>query len=252
MIYPYRETLLSQLYPGNQHSTHCLQAAVEGFEEILNLPKKKRLSIVWRLDGGFGADKHINWLVDRNYQVIAKGASSSRSPNLGRQVKRWLQVGHSKWVARVKSPAIVKPQVQTFPLRYLTKERYKYRYLYSTLGLYSRKTLQFYDYRGGAETEFRADKTGGLLLHTRRKQKWEAQVAWILLTDIVHNYLSWFSHHILADSPFASWGPLRITRDLFRIPGHITLSQDGLLFVSLSKSHPFAADLLPCLARFWM
>ena len=89
------------------------------------------------------------------------------------------------------------------------------------------------------------------LLNTNSDNRLKLAKSWVLLTDMAHNYLAWFEQHILADSPFAGWGPLRITRDLFRIPGQIKFTQDRLLSVKLLHSSPFAADLLACLARFW-
>lgn len=74
---------------------------------------------------------------------------------------------------------------------------------------------------------------------------------WVLLTDMAHNYLAWLTHHILADSPFATWGPLRIGRDLLRIPGRVEMVNGQLLSVKLMESSPYSADLLACLARFW-
>ena len=154
-------------------------------------------------------------------------------------------------MGRVDTPAEVNPVIKTFALRYETKNGYKSGYIYSTLGLCGGQTTHFYDQRGGAETEFRADKSGGLFLHKRRKHKRDAQEIWVILTDMVHNYLAWFAHHILADSPFSGWEPLRIGRDLFRIPGHVEMAQGRLLSVRLLKSSPYADDLLSCLARFW-
>ena len=63
--------------------------------------------------------------------------------------------------------------------------------------------------------------------------------------------MAWFTHHILADSPFADWGPLRISRDLFRIPGQLEWQNQRLLSVKLMSASPYAADLLTCLERFW-
>lgn len=251
MIYPYRESLLSQLYPGYQHSSHCLQRAVMSLEILLDLPEKRRNKVVWRIDGGFGADKHIDWLMERNYQLLAKGASARRAGKLGTQVQRWIPVRADKAVGHVPTPENFCQPVQTFALRRQTAKGPKHAYLYSTLNLGGRQTVHLYDQRGGAETEFRADKSGGLFLHKRRKHKRDAQESWVLLTDMAHNYLAWFSHHILSDSPFAGWGPLRIGRDLLRIPGYVEHQQGQLLSVKLLKSSPFAADLLSCLARFW-
>jgi len=251
MIHPYHESVLSQLYPGSQHSSSCLQPAVLRFEELLNLPKKQRNKVVWRVDGGFGADKHMNWLLARDYQVLAKGCSTRRAAKLVSQVQRWIPVRVGKEVGRVTTPAEVDPRVGTFVLRYRTTKGYKFRYLYSSLQLSGYLTARFYDQRGGAETEFRADKSGGLFLHKRRKHKRDGQEVWVLLTDMAHNYLAWFSHHILADSPFSAWGPLRIGRDLLRIPGRVEMANGQLLSVKLMHSSPYSADLLTCLARFW-
>ncbi|MBN1220427.1 MAG: hypothetical protein JXM69_15985, partial [Anaerolineae bacterium] len=62
---------------------------------------------------------------------------------------------------------------------------------------------------------------------------------------------AWFTRTILADSPFVDYGFLRITRDLFRIPGVVEMDQGQLLSVKLLKSSPYAEDLLACLQRFW-
>jgi hypothetical protein len=114
MIHPYHESLLSQLYPGYQHSSPCLRPAVLTFEELLKLPEKHRNKIVWRLDGGFGADKHMNWLLARDYQVVAKGCSNRRAANLAGQVQRWLRVRADKDVGRVETPTQVDQRLRTF------------------------------------------------------------------------------------------------------------------------------------------
>ena len=82
MIHLYRESVLSQLYPGNQHSSHCLVPAVLAFEDRLALPAKYRAKVLWRIDQGFGGDENINWLLERGYGVLAKGCSNRRSANL--------------------------------------------------------------------------------------------------------------------------------------------------------------------------
>lgn len=78
MIQAYHESLLSQLYPGQQHSSNCLIPAVLTFDQRLCLPSEHRAKVVWRLDRGFGGDENINWLLERDYQVLAKGCSHHR------------------------------------------------------------------------------------------------------------------------------------------------------------------------------
>ena len=251
MIHPYRESVVSHLYPGHQHSSNCLVPAVLTFEDVLPLPPAHRSKIIWRIDQGFGGDANINWLLERGYGVVAKGCSNRRSAKLLREVKRWQAVRNDKWVGRVSTPkGFVKP-LNTFSIRYATPKDWKHTYLLSTLNLSSIATVHFYDQRGGAETEFRSDKSGGLYLHKRRKHKRDAQEAWILLTDMAHNCLSWLAHTILADSPFEGFGFLRTSRDLLRIPGYVQMENSQLLSVQLLRSSPYANDLLACLQRFW-
>ena len=250
MITPYGETLLSHLYPGSQHSANCLVPAVTTFEQRLRLPQQHRTKIIWRLDRGFGGDDNISWLLDQNYQVLAKGHSNRRTAKLAQQVKRWLPVRSDKFVGRVETPVAFSRPVDTFVTRHQTRQGWKYSYLFSTLKLRSLPTIQLYEQRGGAELEFRADKSG-LALDKRRKQKRDAQEVWIILTDMAHNYLAWLARHILNDSPLADYGLLRISRDLLRTPGYLQFKQGKLLSVNLLKNSPHAADLAACLGRFW-
>lgn len=251
LIHPYHESVVSQLYPGAQHSANCLVPAVTAFETLLALPPEHRSKVVWRLDQGFGGDHNINWLLDRCYGVLAKGCSNRRAALLAQQVKRWRAVRDDKWVGSVLTPAGFSHPLETFAIRYTVPTGWKHTYLFSTLKLAGVATAQLYDQRGGAETEFRSDKSGGLQLDKRRKHKRAAQEVWVLLTDIAHNCLAWLARYLLADSPLASFGFLRINRDLFRIPGTIEMAHGQLLSVKLLKSAPYAADLLDCLRRFW-
>jgi hypothetical protein len=250
MIYPYGETLLSHLYPGSQHSSPCLEPAVTTFEQRLSLPSHHRAKVIWRLDAGFGGDDNVDWLLARNYQVLVKGHSNRRAAKLAQQVKRWLPVRTDKSVGRVQTPVSFSRPVHTFVMRHQTRQGWKYSYLFSSLNLQSLPTVVLYEQRGGAETEIRADKSG-LALSKRRKHKRDAQEVWIILTDMVHNYLAWLTVNIFKDSPLANYGLLRISRDLLRTPGYIEMKEDQLLSVKLLKTSPHAADLVACLERFW-
>lgn len=251
MIHPYRETVLSQLYPGYQHSSNCLVPAVLTFEDVLSLPPEHRSKVIWRIDQGFGGDENINWLLERNYGVLAKGCSNRRSALLVSQVRRWQPVREDKFVGCAPTPDGFARPIDTYSIRYATPSGWKHAYLLSTLNLPGVATVRLYDQRGGAETEFRSDKSGGLHVDKRRKHKRDAQEAWLLLTDMAHNCLSWITRLIFIDSPFASYGFLRISRDLLRIPGLVEMENGRLLSVKLLRSSPYAADLLDCLRRFW-
>ena len=118
LIHPYHESVVSQLYPGAQHSANCLVPAVTAFETLLALPPEHRSKVVWRLDQGFGGDHNINWLLDRRYGVLAKGCSNRRAALLAQQVKRWRAVRDDKWVGSVRTPAGFSHPLETFAIRY--------------------------------------------------------------------------------------------------------------------------------------
>jgi hypothetical protein len=86
------ETIWSALYPGNQHTVHCLQPAVLAAENALELAPAQRKRTVWRLDGGAGSDEHIRWLLDRDYHLVAKGMSTQLPKNKKRGLKQRLRL----------------------------------------------------------------------------------------------------------------------------------------------------------------
>jgi hypothetical protein len=75
----YRETLGSLLSPGSTHSLATLQPTVLLTERVLALKPHQRHHTIWRLDGGFGSDAAINWLLSRDYPLVVKGYNSRRA-----------------------------------------------------------------------------------------------------------------------------------------------------------------------------
>ena len=106
------------------------------------------------------------------------------------------------------------------------------------------------DDRGRIEVEIQSDKMG-LLIARRRKRHFAAQEMLILINDWVHNLLAWWHTNILRDSAFIGFGPKRIIRDLFTIPGEALIRDDTLLELRLSETHPHAAEMVRCLTRLW-
>jgi DDE family transposase len=246
----YRETIWSELYPGNRHTVTCLQPAVLASESALELAPEQHKRVVWRMDGGAGSDDELRWLLARQYQVVAKGASNRRAEMLAKQVKRW-DVYHDAWLGEVVSPIDFGRPVQVFVKKRVKNGEFVHSYYVSTLKLPSKgRLMSYYDARGGAEVEqFRNDK-GGLQLEARRKRSFVAQKALILLTDLAHNLLADFQRHALTDSKFASFGLKRIVRDLFQIPGRLVFDGTQLKRIDLLASHPHAKDLLICLEKY--
>jgi Transposase DDE domain group 1 len=247
----YRETVWSDVFPGNAHTSHCLQPAVEAAETALALPPTHHCRTVWRLDGGAGSDEHLRWLFNRDYQVVAKGMNNRRAEALARQVQRWDAYRADTWLGAVRPPVDYGRAVRMWVKKQRKESGDHHSYYVSSLALPS-KTLFMaaYDDRGGAEVEqFRNDKSG-LSLEARRKRSFCGQQGYILLTDLAHNLLADFAHRALADTPFASWGLKRIVRDLLAMPGQLSFADGKLVRVELLSLKQFAQDLAPGLERY--
>jgi Transposase DDE domain group 1 len=248
----YRETLGSLLYPGSTHSLATLQPTVLLTERVLALKPHQRHHTIWRLDGGFGSDAAINWLLSRDYPLVVKGYNSRRAQKVGRALESnaWQQVRANQWVAAVPHGHRYARRTQTVALRWRT-ERGKEKYALLIHALVDCPLLQVvaaYDARAGMEAEIKQDKLG-LGLVRRRKQHWGAQEAWILLTDVAHNLLTWTHRWMWGGSRFESYGHLRLVQDVLTIPGHLEFKGDKLQKVALHRSHPFATEMQSCLAH---
>jgi len=246
----YRETVWSELYPGNQHTINCLRPAVLAAENALELAPQQRRRTVWRMDGGAGSDSQFRWLLDRGYHVMAKGLSSSRAASLANTVRRW-DTYHDYQLAEVSPPVDYGSPVRVFVKRRWKNDAWQHSYYLSTLQLPSKRYfMDYYHRRGGAEVEqFREDKQG-LYLAVRRKSSFTGQQGYILLTDMVHNLLADFRNRALSNSRFANYGLKRIVRDLLNIPGRLYFDQGQLQRIELLELNQNSQDLIICLERY--
>ncbi|MCI0557106.1 MAG: hypothetical protein MN733_01315 [Nitrososphaera sp.] len=246
----YRETIWSDVLPGNYHTVHGLQPAVEAAENVLELAAHQRKRTVWRLDGGAGSEQKLRWLVERGYHILAKGMNNNRTMALVRQVRRW-DAYKEAWVAEVPAPQDYARPVRVFVKRRLKDDKFQYSYYVTTLSLPSKGNfLAFYDARGGAEVEqFRNDKSG-LSLAIRRKHTYLGQIAYVLLTDLAHNLLADFYHQALLGSRFQGYGLKRIVRDLLATPGRLIFEQERLQSIELLSQKQYVDDLRSCLERY--
>lgn len=247
----YHETLWSELFAGNRNTAQCLQPAVLAVESSLDLEPAQRKRTVYRLDGGAGTDDNLGWLLDRGYQVVAKGFSGRRAQTLAHQVSRWDAYGPDAWLGQVSPSLDFGRPVQLIVKKWQLNQRWQHSYFVTTLHLPSKTALlDLYNLRGGAEVEqFREDK-GGLYLSARRKRIFSAQKTLILLSDLIHNLLADFRYHALASSSFAHWGLKRILRDLLHMPGLLIFDGPQLKRIDLLATHPYASELLICLEKY--
>jgi hypothetical protein len=180
-------------------------------------------------------------LLSRGYQVLVKGASNRRAEALSRQVTRW-DAYRDVWLGQVKSPVDFGRPVQVIVKRRQTRGGFCHSYYVSTLKMPSKGTLMAkYDDRGGAEVEqFRNDKNG-LHLAARRKRRFAAQKALILLTDLAHNLLADLHHSLLVGTQFEGFGAKRTVRDLLAIPGRLTFEGTQVNYIP-PKGGSFESD----------
>jgi hypothetical protein len=230
---------------------NCLQPAVLAMESSFEFAPEQRQRIVYRLDGGSGSDENLRWLLRRGYQLIAKGFSGKRANALAQQATRWDTYDPTCWLGAVTPPMDLGRPVTMLVKKRLHKGQWKHSYYVTTLTFPSKKAfMDRYNQRGEAEVEqFRADKEG-LHLSSRRKQKFQAQRAIVLLTDLTHNLLADFRRRALTDSTFQHWGLKRIVRDLLAVPGRLYFDNGQLKRIELLASHPYAHDLLILLEKY--
>jgi hypothetical protein len=225
--------------------------AVQAAENALDLAPGRRNRVVWRADGGAGSDKHVRWLLGRGYQVMMKGMSGRRACKLARQVTRWDPYG-DVWLGWVAPPVDFGRPVRFLVKKRLKKGRFVHSY-YMTSLKYPSKTafMDSYNARGGAEVEqFRNDKSG-LHLDARRKRRFLAQTALILLSDLAHNLLAHFHHHALVGTRFEPFDVKRIIRDLMAIPGRLICEGSQLKSFFLLDTHPYAEEAVSCLKNYF-
>lgn len=228
----------------------CLQQAVLAVESSFELAAGQRKRTLYRLDGGSGTDENLRWLLARGYQVVGKGFSGKRAKALAAHVSRWDVYDDQSRLGWVDPTFDLGRPVQVMVRRRRHKDKWKHSYYVTTLSFPSKRAFMHrYNQRGGAEIEqFRADKSG-LHLSARRKRRFVAQKALILLTDLAHNLLADFHHRALVDSRFADWGLKRIVRDLLAVPGRLYLRSGQLKRIELLATHPYADELIICLER---
>ena len=69
------------------------------------------------------------------------------------------------------------------------------------------------------------------------------------LCQYASGVLAWLQPWMLADSPFASFGPKRLVQDLLTIPGSLSFEADRLQKVALLETHPYAEPMCVCLHK---
>jgi hypothetical protein len=231
-----------------------LKAAVWELEEVLALDWSRRSQVCLRLDAGFGTDENLDWVLNRDYQVIAKSNSGRRAGAWGQRVAEWIElVPGQRWIAQPREQLSFCRPTRTLAVRWrdYAHEKLKHAlYVVTDLDSSLPHLAHQYDLRGGFEVDLREDKQG-LRLTQRRKRAWLAQEMLVLLSDLAHNVLSAFSRQVLSGTPLAGFGPQRLIQDVFTMPGEAIFMADQLVELRLQQTHPYAEILAACLPRLW-
>ena len=263
----YNEVVVDRLYPGSVQLERSLQALVVASEAVLELGSARRQRTIIRLDGGGGRDADLNWLLVRDYWLLAKVKNWQRTKKLAASVQLWRpdpklpsrQVG---WVSQphryqraTRQLAIRKPKkdgswqyrVLVFnlsddQLALLANRPQQHQYQDHQLML---NALYAYDQRGGGvETTFRNSKQG-LHIAKRTKRAFAAQEMLLLLAQLAYLLLVWLHRHLAACQPrLAKFGTLRMVRDILQIPGQLQWDAQGrVLRITFNQAHCWAAPV---------
>jgi hypothetical protein len=264
----YHEIVVDQLFNGTTYLRTALRPLLSAAEQLLELDQAKRTRTIVRIDAGGGSVKSINWLLSRDYQLMAKDYSGQRAHKLALSVTNWVddpriegrQVG---WV-RAATSAYVRP-VRRIAVRCRKKNgTWGVGVLISTLsplavlvvtGQSQAKVtdeaavllayVSFYDARGGGvETAFKDDKQG-LGITKRNKKRFEAQQMVMLLNVLAHNVLVWARSWLAEALPqIERYGLLRLVRDVWHISGFVERDGHGhLTRIVLNQLAPLARGL---------
>ena len=270
----YDEIIAERLFIGKRQLETSLWELVDAATQTLKLSVKQRKNTLFRIDGGGGSETNINALLRGHFQILLKIHNWQRARKLAKTVKAWFpdpkvpgrEIG---WVTPPHAYAAATDQIAV--RKRTPKKKWTYSVIVSTatdavlcdlngrtpspaLTQRDRAFLIVYGYDlrgGGAETQNKGDKQG-LGLAKRNKHKFVAQEILVLLGQLGHNWVIWTRNALAQTRPsFAQYGIYRMVRDVFRIPGYVSVDADGQVQIILSDAHPLAQDVLDGL-RNWL
>lgn len=241
----YGEVLFEKLYPGNTTSCEVLKHTLGEVERFLGLEPHKRRRTLLRIDGGFGTDENLNWLIWRGYEFVAKGYGGRRASMLARSVPEggWQEGPTQSQQLGVPAKAHRYARKTKSVVRRWLDEKGKMHqdYLVSTLSeLAPARIATLYDGRAGMEADIKGDKRG-LGIEKRRKKSFHAQEALALLAQLSHNLLAYFKRWFLEGTEAHKLGVERLVRDVLAMAGEVRVGRiSGKVRMKLPHLHPWA------------
>ncbi len=246
----------------------ALQPLIQAAEDVLGLDAPKRQRTLWRIDAGGGSADDVNWIRERDCQLLTKDYSAIRAARLAQSVQVWYPDPQVKGreVGLVLQPqAYVRATTQIAVRARKKNGGWGYAVLITTLSaadvleLLDRPRLlaedaatallayvYCYDQRaGGVEIQIKGDKQD-LGLTKRNKRQFTAQQVVVLLASVAHNVVIWARQWLSETSDrFAGYGIVRMVRDVFQTRGRVTLSPDGKVTdIVLDRNEPMILDIV--------
>jgi hypothetical protein len=244
----YGEILFEKLYAGNTTSCEVLKETMKELERILGMQeeRQKRRRTLVRLDGGFGTDANLNWLIWRGYEFVAKGYGGKRANKLASSVPEdgWREgPTESQHLGVPSRPHRYARKTKTVLRRWVDEKGKPYQdYLVTTLfGLGASQIAKLYDARrGGMESDIKGDKRG-LGIEKRRKKSFFAQEAVVLLAQLSHNLIAWFKRWFLEGTAAGALGTERLVREVLAMAAEVRVGRlSGKVRLNLPSLHPWA------------
>lgn len=268
----YHEVVVDQLFDGKTQLTTALQPLITAAEGVLALDQARRSRTIVRVDAGGGSLEDVNWLLSRDYVVLAKDYSSTRSARLADSVTSWYP--DPKVAGREVGWVTAAPEGYVRAVRRVAVRCRKangqsgYGVLIGPVDLRPLTTLlgqaggpptdeagrllayvHAYDARGGGvETSLKNDKQG-LGLAKRSKKRFAAQQIVTLLGTLAHNVSIWARRWLVPAQPrLAGYGVKRLVRDIFHISGRIVCDALGhVVQIILNQMAPLVRGIVAAL-----
>jgi Transposase DDE domain group 1 len=246
----YGEVPFCKLHRGNTTSSEVLKGTMGELERVLGSSPEQRRRTLLRLDGGFGTDENLEWLIERGYEFMAKGYGGRRASKLAKSVPEggWKEGPTQGQLLAVlapeEAPRYSRP-TKTLLRRWSDQKGKLYTdYLLSTFtDLSAEQMATLYDGRGGMEVDIKGDKRG-LGIEKRRKKSFFAQEALVLLAQLSHNLLAYFKGWLLGGTGAEKLGVERLVREVLAMPAEARMGRRGsTLSLKVAELHPWAKAL---------
>jgi hypothetical protein len=268
----YHELVVEHLLPGTDQLPKALRPLVEAAEAVLGLDATRRRRTLIRVDAGGGSVDDLNWLLARDYGVLAKEYSGKRARKLAATVGEWIddprvarrQIGWVPGAAAEYVRPVVRIAVRcrkkngqwgigvligsADPTRVdvagAVLPAARQPTLAQLLGYVYR-----YDARGGGiETANKEDKQG-LGIGKRNKKRFAAQQVLGQLGRLAHNVVVWARTWLAVEAPqVQQLGVKRLVRDVFHVNGLVERDATGRICrIVLNQAHCYARRLLVAL-----